>query len=60
LHLGVNNQSLSSSASRHSGASKPARIEEDTLALAQSIPTDFWRELREQYLVAATAPLPGL
>ncbi|MFZ6647763.1 aldo/keto reductase [Undibacterium sp. TJN25] len=40
------------------GASKPERIAEDKLALAESIPADFWRELREQGLVAAAAPLP--
>lgn len=41
------------------GASKPERIAEDKQALAETIPADFWRELREQGLVAATAPLPG-
>ncbi len=41
------------------GASKPERIAEDKLALAESIPADFWRELREQSLVSTAAPLPG-
>lgn len=42
------------------GASKPGRITEDKLALAESIPLDFWRELREQGLVSEAAPLPGM
>jgi D-threo-aldose 1-dehydrogenase len=42
------------------GASKPERIAEDKLALAETIPQDFWRELREQGLVSAVAPLPGV
>jgi D-threo-aldose 1-dehydrogenase len=41
------------------GASKPARIAEDHAAVKEVIPTDFWRELREQGLVAANAPLPA-
>lgn len=41
------------------GASKPERIAEDQQALAQEIPTAFWRELREQHLVSAAAPLPA-
>ncbi|MCY1547915.1 Pyridoxal 4-dehydrogenase [compost metagenome] len=41
------------------GASRPERIAEDTAALKAVIPADFWRELREQHLVAANAPLPG-
>jgi len=40
------------------GASRPARVVEDQLALQASIPTAFWRELREQGLVAPEAPLP--
>ncbi|CUR81126.1 Pyridoxal 4-dehydrogenase [Achromobacter xylosoxidans] len=40
------------------GASRPQRIAEDAAALAETIPADFWRELREQGLVAANAPLP--
>ena len=40
------------------GASRPERIAEDVAALKQAIPADFWRELREQHLVAANAPLP--
>ncbi|WP_254509275.1 aldo/keto reductase [Anatilimnocola floriformis] len=40
------------------GASRPERIAEDHAALAFVIPGDFWRELREQKLVAAQAPLP--
>lgn len=42
------------------GASRPERIAEN-LALAQAdIPPAFWQALREQNLVAAAAPLPGL
>lgn len=42
------------------GASRPVRIAEN-LALAQAdIPPAFWQALREQNLVAAAAPLPGL
>jgi D-threo-aldose 1-dehydrogenase len=40
------------------GASKPERIKEDHAALRTTIPADFWRELREQKLVAPNAPLP--
>jgi D-threo-aldose 1-dehydrogenase len=40
------------------GASRPERILEDRAALAEKVPADFWRELREQGLVAVNAPLP--
>ena len=40
------------------GASRPERIAEDHAALAAVIPGDFWRELREQRLVAPNAALP--
>ena len=40
------------------GASKPERLAEDHTALNAVIPADFWRELREQALVAPNAPLP--
>ncbi|AOK60683.1 aldo/keto reductase [Burkholderia ubonensis] len=40
------------------GASRPERIAEDQAALKEVIPADFWREMREQGLVAANAPLP--
>ncbi|TDV24054.1 D-threo-aldose 1-dehydrogenase [Paraburkholderia caballeronis] len=40
------------------GASRPERIAEDQAALKVEIPADFWREMREQELVAANAPLP--
>jgi D-threo-aldose 1-dehydrogenase len=40
------------------GASRPERIAEDHAALAAVIPGDFWREMREQRLVASNAPLP--
>lgn len=39
------------------GASKPERIEEDHAAVKEVIPADFWRELREQGLVAANASI---
>jgi D-threo-aldose 1-dehydrogenase len=40
------------------GASKPERIAEDRKAVQEVIPPDFWREMRDQHLVAADAPLP--
>jgi D-threo-aldose 1-dehydrogenase len=40
------------------GASRPDRLAEDHVAVKAAIPADFWRELREQGLVAANAPLP--
>jgi diketogulonate reductase-like aldo/keto reductase len=40
------------------GASRPERIAEDHVALTANVSDDFWRELREQGLVAADAPLP--
>ncbi|WP_307233502.1 aldo/keto reductase [Pararhizobium capsulatum] len=40
------------------GASQPSRIAEDSAALAEKIPADFWRELREAKLVNPEAPLP--
>ena len=40
------------------GASRPERIAEDHAAVKEVIPADFWREMREQGLVAANAPLP--
>jgi D-threo-aldose 1-dehydrogenase len=40
------------------GASRPQRIAEDTAALNEAIPADFWRELRGAGLVNPAAPLP--
>jgi D-threo-aldose 1-dehydrogenase len=40
------------------GASKPQRSAEDHAALKETIPDDFWHEMRKQGLVAANAPLP--
>jgi D-threo-aldose 1-dehydrogenase len=40
------------------GASRPDRVREDHAALKTKIPDDFWREMREQKLVAPNAPLP--
>jgi D-threo-aldose 1-dehydrogenase len=40
------------------GASRPSRIAEDSAALAETIPADFWRELRDGGLVNEAAPLP--
>ncbi|MDR6951111.1 D-threo-aldose 1-dehydrogenase [Ancylobacter sp. 3268] len=40
------------------GASRPQRIAEDTAALNDVIPADFWRELRKAGLVSSAAPLP--
>lgn len=40
------------------GASRPQRIAEDTAAINEVIPAEFWRELRETGLVNPAAPLP--
>lgn len=40
------------------GASRPGRIAEDRAALNETIPADFWRELRQTGLVHPDAPLP--
>jgi D-threo-aldose 1-dehydrogenase len=40
------------------GASRPDRIAEDSTALAEIIPADFWRDLRAAGLVNPAAPLP--
>lgn len=40
------------------GASQPGRIAEDRAALAETVPTDFWRALRDEGLVHPDAPLP--
>jgi len=40
------------------GASRPGRIAEDRAALEETIPVDFWRELRSAGLVNPAAPLP--
>lgn len=42
------------------GASRPERLLEDQAALRQVVPAALWQELREQGLVSALAPLPGL
>jgi D-threo-aldose 1-dehydrogenase len=40
------------------GASRPDRIAEDRAAIEETVPADFWRELREANLVTPGAPLP--
>ncbi|SON54014.1 Pyridoxal 4-dehydrogenase [Hartmannibacter diazotrophicus] len=40
------------------GASRPGRIAEDSAALRETIPADFWREIRTAGLVNPDAPLP--
>jgi D-threo-aldose 1-dehydrogenase len=40
------------------GASRPGRIAEDRAALEETVPADFWRELRVAGLVNPAAPLP--
>ncbi|MNE30222.1 Pyridoxal 4-dehydrogenase [compost metagenome] len=40
------------------GASQPSRIAEDSAALKEVVPADFWRELRAEKLVNLDAPLP--
>ena len=42
------------------GASRPERIAEDRAALHETVPVDFWRDLRSAGLVAPDAPLPGI
>ena len=42
------------------GASRPQRIAEDRAALHETVPADFWRDLRSAGLVAPDAPLPGI
>jgi D-threo-aldose 1-dehydrogenase len=41
------------------GASRPERIAEDRAALHETVPADFWRELREAGLIDRQAPVPG-
>lgn len=41
------------------GASRPDRIAEDFAALSTTIPTAFWREMREEKLIADDAPIPS-
>lgn len=41
------------------GASRPDRIAEDRAALQETVPADFWRELRQDGLVNPEAPLPA-
>ncbi|CAO3421248.1 aldo/keto reductase [Azospirillum endophyticum] len=41
------------------GASRPDRIAEDRAALEESVPAEFWQELRTAGLVHPEAPLPA-
>ena len=41
------------------GASRPGRIAEDSAALQETVPADFWRELRQAGVINPAAPLPG-
>jgi D-threo-aldose 1-dehydrogenase len=41
------------------GASRPGRIAEDNAALNASIAPAFWQAMKEQGLIAASAPIPG-
>lgn len=41
------------------GASQPSRIAEDRAALQETVPADFWQELRQSGLVNSAAPLPA-
>lgn len=41
------------------GASQPSRIAEDSAALKEVVPGDFWKELRSAGLVNPEAPLPA-
>jgi len=40
------------------GASKPERIAEDGAALHETVPAEFWRDLREAGVINPEAPLP--
>ncbi|MDO6414304.1 aldo/keto reductase [Sphingomonas sp. BIUV-7] len=40
------------------GASRPDRIAEDRAAMEESVPGDFWRELRDGRLIDPAAPVP--
>jgi len=41
------------------GASRPSRIAEDSAALNEIVPADFWAELRRAGLINPEAPIPG-
>jgi D-threo-aldose 1-dehydrogenase len=41
------------------GASHPSRIAEDSAALREIVPADFWAELRRAGLINPDAPIPG-
>jgi len=41
------------------GASRPSRIAEDSAALNEIVPADFWIELRRAGLINPEAPIPG-
>jgi D-threo-aldose 1-dehydrogenase len=41
------------------GASRPSRIAEDSAALNEIVPADFWIELRRAGLINPAAPIPG-
>jgi D-threo-aldose 1-dehydrogenase len=41
------------------GATRPSRIAEDVAALDEAIPPAFWTALREEDLIAPTAPVPA-
>ncbi|GAA4546976.1 aldo/keto reductase [Amycolatopsis samaneae] len=40
------------------GATRPSRIAEDTAALVETVPAEFWHDLRAAGLVHSAAPLP--
>ncbi|WP_435224540.1 aldo/keto reductase [Streptomyces sp. Tue6028] len=42
------------------GATRPSRIAEDVAALRETVPAAFWAALREEKLIAPTAPVPSL
>ncbi|MHB9848229.1 aldo/keto reductase [Streptomyces krungchingensis] len=42
------------------GATRPSRIAEDVAALRETVPAAFWAALREEKLIAPTAPVPAL
>ncbi|MFG1880522.1 aldo/keto reductase [Micromonospora sp. NPDC049102] len=41
------------------GATKPSRIAEDVAALHETVPAAFWKALREERLIADSAPVPA-
>ncbi|MFC0410280.1 aldo/keto reductase [Roseomonas elaeocarpi] len=41
------------------GTKNPARVRENVALMAQSIPADFWAELKHEHVLPEAAPVPG-